>query len=791
MPLFGAPVAGQIAAVIGGALIGGALIGWARNRGGTMRSVATWILLAVVFAVGALPPWAALARPAAYGMPMALPPPVAVSPVVVTPQRFAQQAFEADRSLQTVDADALREQQASSGPEALEEVTGVLMQKTNRGAGAPILRGLIGPNNLLVIDGVRFNNATFRTGPNQYMTMLDPVSFSRFEVMMGPASVLYGSDAMGGVVHAVPHDWSRDKNSEGEVGLRFGSADLATSVWGRAAWQADGVGVQAGAALRRFGELRAGGGEVQPISGYGQGSWNLRGTYTLAPGAEVRAAWYGTRVKDAGRADAIAKGDFRFYDNDDDVGIVELRYEAKGKGLRQGRLAAVIHRTAERVDRYRCDVGDSAAGVGLCAGAGVAQRGGAFGTGGEIPAPDAPLTRNSQNGDTVWSPGGLALAQWALAGGALLLNAGVEGQVDRVTDSTLRERRADKDWAWKDGARGNFSGDSTYATVAAFAMLEFDLLEWGDNVLVSQVGSRLSHFRASAAAVPGVGDLDYDHTGVIGSVGLRLLRGRNLMAYLNGSQGFRAPNLQEVTTLGDTGSKFEVPNGDLGPERSDAVEIGGRWRKGDAEIHAAAYVNMVQDFIDEQELEQSQWQQLGIDPAEVGTKPVVQRVNSSFGLFYGGEATVRAPRMWRVQPWLRAAWIHTEVDRKGETVPSRRSPPLLGAGGLRYDAPDKRWHLGVFSRFAGAQDELHPSDERDLRICADPDNPSKTYKAAGKECPGTPAWWTLNVRGGYAFTKQLRLDASLNNALDANYRSHGSGYDEAGVGVAASLVGQF
>ena len=751
-----------------------------------------WILsLVVVLASGVVATAASAAPrdiPTAYGGSGAAPPSVAVSPVVVTPQRFNQEAFETDRSVHPVDADALRDLQASGGAEALQETTGVLVQKTNRGAGAPMLRGLIGPNNLLVLDGVRFNNATFRTGPNQYMNMLDPVSFERYEVLLGPASVLYGSDAMGGVVQALPHPWPSDRPTAGEVGLRLASADLATSAWGRGSWKAGGVGVQAGAAVRRFGELRAGGGEVQPLSEYVQGAWNLRGSYELAPGTELRASWYGSRVRDAGRADRIANGDFRFYGNDDDFGVLELRHEAKGKALRQARVVASVHRTGEAVDRYRCKV-SGPADVPICAEAGLAQR--SRGLGADEPQPEAPLTRQTQNNDTVWSPGGLALSQWALASGAVLLNVGLEGQVDLVTDSTLRDRRQDKNWTWKDAERGNFSDGSSYATVAGLAMAEFDLLQWGDNLLLSHVGTRLSHFRASAANVPGIGDLNYDHTGAIGSAGLRLLIGRGLMAYLNASQGFRAPNLQEVTALGDTGSKFEVPNDKLGPERSNALELGGRWHKGEAEVHAAGFVNLVSDVIDEAELEQAEWQQLGLDPADVGSKPVVQRVNSASGLFYGAEATVKAMRFWSIQPWLRAAWIHGEVERKDEIVPARRSPPLLGAGGLRYDAPDKRWHVGLFSRFAAAQDRLHPSDESDLRICADPDNPGKTYKDSGQACPGSPAWWTLNVRGGYEFSRRWRVDASLNNALDVRYRAHGSGFDEAGVGVRASVVGRF
>ena len=721
-----------------------------------------------------------------------VPAPVAVSPVVVSSRRFAQKSFEVERSLQTVDADQLRELQASGAPEALHETTGVLVQKTNRGAGAPILRGMIGPANLLVVDGIRFNNATFRTGPNQYLAMLDPVSFSRFEVMMGPASVLYGSDAMGGVIQAVPHDWPEKAQTAGETGLRFGSADKAATVWGRAAWQAEGTGVQAAAALRRFGQLRAGGGVMQPISDYLQGSWSLRGRHEIAPGTELRLAWFGTRIRDAGRADRINSGDFRFYDNDDDLGWLELRHKGRGKGSRRpARGAATIHRTNENVDRYRCTVNDVATDVAGCVDAAVAQRGGGFGVNDSIPSPDAPLTRQTTNNDTVWSPGGLAMGQWALLQGALLLSAGLEGQFDLVSDSAKEERRADKGWTWKQADRGNFSNDSTYTSVATFLMAEFDLLERADDVVVATAGVRLSQLRARAAAVPGVGDLVYDHTGAVGSIGLRWLHGRNAMAYVNASQGFRAPNLQEVTVLGDTGSKFEVPNGDLGPERSNAFELGARWRRGEIEVHGAAFANLVDDVIDEKELTSEQWSDLPIDAKEVGSKTVVQRFNSPGGTFLGAELTARGPRFKRLQPWARVAWIRGEIERKGETVPARRSPPPMGAGGLRWDAASRRWFVEFYSRFAGAQADLHPSDESDLRICEDPNTPGKTYSKSGTQCPGSPAWWTLNARGGFAFNDKLRLDATVHNALDVPYRYHGSGFDEAGLGVTASVVGTF
>jgi hemoglobin/transferrin/lactoferrin receptor protein len=53
----------------------------------------------------------------------------------------------------------------------------------------------------LLIDGVRLNNSVFRDGPNQYWTTVDPLGLERAEVVKGPVSVLYGSDAVGGTVN--------------------------------------------------------------------------------------------------------------------------------------------------------------------------------------------------------------------------------------------------------------------------------------------------------------------------------------------------------------------------------------------------------------------------------------------------------------------------------------------------------------------------------------------------------------------------------------------------------------
>ena len=78
---------------------------------------------------------------------------------------------------------------------------GIRLQKSQGGGGSPVLRGFEANRVLLVVDGVRMNNAIYRTGHLQNSITIDPNNIERVEVIFGSSSVGYGSDALGGVVH--------------------------------------------------------------------------------------------------------------------------------------------------------------------------------------------------------------------------------------------------------------------------------------------------------------------------------------------------------------------------------------------------------------------------------------------------------------------------------------------------------------------------------------------------------------------------------------------------------------
>lgn len=94
---------------------------------------------------------------------------------------------------------ALTESQTSV--DALQQHAGVFIQKSQMGGGSPIMRGFEANRVLLVVDGVRMNNAIYRGGHLQNAITIDNGMLERMEVTFGPGALLYGSDALGGVVH--------------------------------------------------------------------------------------------------------------------------------------------------------------------------------------------------------------------------------------------------------------------------------------------------------------------------------------------------------------------------------------------------------------------------------------------------------------------------------------------------------------------------------------------------------------------------------------------------------------
>ncbi|HEU4766377.1 MAG TPA: TonB-dependent receptor, partial [Pyrinomonadaceae bacterium] len=183
--------------------------------------------------------------------------------VTVTPTRGQpQEISDVVQAQEVVTNEEMARRYANILPQALRDVPGVHIQQTTAGQGSPFVRGLTGQQVVHLINGVRFNNSTFRPGANQYTALIDEDFADRVEVVRGPGSTLYGSDSLGGTINVLTRP-VRSVDSfalHGNFNTFFASADLSAGTSVNLSGSAREWGFSLSAAGHRTQDLRPGGG---------------------------------------------------------------------------------------------------------------------------------------------------------------------------------------------------------------------------------------------------------------------------------------------------------------------------------------------------------------------------------------------------------------------------------------------------------------------------------------------------------------------------------------------------
>ena len=131
---------------------------------------------------------------------------ILIDEYVISASKYRESSLIIPYMVDVLEDKVLMESTGLTAADILEETGNILVQRTQGGGGSPILRGFEANKILLVIDGVRLNNAIYRNGHLQNSITIDNSILERTEVIFGPTSIMYGSDALGGVVHYYTKD---------------------------------------------------------------------------------------------------------------------------------------------------------------------------------------------------------------------------------------------------------------------------------------------------------------------------------------------------------------------------------------------------------------------------------------------------------------------------------------------------------------------------------------------------------------------------------------------------------
>ncbi|MBS1150850.1 MAG: hypothetical protein H6Q89_2548, partial [Myxococcaceae bacterium] len=189
-------------------------------------------------------------------------------PELETTVRAVPAGPPAGRATSTVQRSDLERRLPRSAPDALRFEPGVFVQQSAHAQGSAFIRGLTGQQTLLLFDGIRLNNSTWRQGPNQYFFTLDSQSLESIEVVRGGASTRLGSDALGGAIEAHPIEPPFTEPGV-RASLRGRGASADSELGGRAQLSvvSGNWGLVAGAGGRHVGLLEAAGPLRNPADG--------------------------------------------------------------------------------------------------------------------------------------------------------------------------------------------------------------------------------------------------------------------------------------------------------------------------------------------------------------------------------------------------------------------------------------------------------------------------------------------------------------------------------------------
>lgn len=194
-----------------------------------------------------------------------VPSPFTLETTVISASRWNQNAQDIPGKIRQLDSKWLNFRNPTTTADWLGSSGEIVVQKSQLGGGSPMIRGFSANRLLYSIDGVRMNTAIFRSGNLQQVLSIDPFSLKNTEILFGPGAVMYGSDAIGGVM--VFQTLSPDLDSKelkGNVITRFSSAYSEQTLHGDFSYGKGKWAFLSSASYFKFGDLTMGKNQGQP-----------------------------------------------------------------------------------------------------------------------------------------------------------------------------------------------------------------------------------------------------------------------------------------------------------------------------------------------------------------------------------------------------------------------------------------------------------------------------------------------------------------------------------------------
>ncbi|WP_445383781.1 TonB-dependent receptor [Robiginitalea sp. IMCC43444] len=711
------------------------------------------------------------------------PKPEQLQEVVMSISKWEQQKREIPQKIVSIDAGSIAFANPQTSADLLQQSGKIFVQKSQYGGGSPTIRGFATNRVLLSVDGVRMNNAIFRGGNLQNVISIDPFNVKNTEVIFGPGSVIYGSDAIGGVMNFYTRTplFSRTDSLEVSANAvyRLATASNEQTLHGDVEFSQEKWAFLSSFSFNSYGDLRMG--------SHGPDSY-------LRPGFIVRRDGEDQLVTNSDPEKQVPSGfdlysfmqKIRFKPNNSWSFDLGLHYSETSDYARYDRLI----RPADNEAGLRSAEWFYGPQKWFMGNLQVYQQGrNTFYDGLKITTA-YQFFEESRNErafrDEIRYSNRERLGAFSLnldfenkKIGDLSLFYGTEfiyNQVNSVgrQENILSGQRSDYPSRYPDGSR--WQSLAGYVNAAYKFRPNWTLLS----------GLRYSHVWINAEFDDRVFSFPFDSANLdngalTASLGLSWFPNENTQITLNGSTGFRAPNIDDIGKIFDSEpGSVVVPNPDLEPEYAYNAEIGIRQNIAEKLVlKGAAYYTYLVDALVRRDFV-FDGQNTIVYNGEPSNVQAIQ--NAAKAYVYGYELGFDA----RLREFLSLSGNltfteGTEEEDDGSDSPARHVPPTFGDLQLQWNKYP--WKAAVVFNYNGEipYEDLAFSERSKAFIYARDVNGN----------PFSPSWYTLNLRTSYKFSERYELGFSVENITDQRYRPYSSGITGSGINFIGSIRARF
>ncbi|MFZ9209002.1 MAG: TonB-dependent receptor plug domain-containing protein, partial [Sediminibacterium sp.] len=582
--------------------------------------------------------------------------------VLVTSRNIKTSQVKTPYVISAIDQNQIRETNARTTPEALQGVAGVFLQKTNHGGGSAFIRGLTGNQTLLVIDGIRLNNATYRYGPNQYLNTIDMFTLEKLEVFKGIGAIEYGSDAMGGVIHLT----TKEANTSGSKDFKlsntskFLSSQMEKTNRTEMNYAANNWSILGGLSIKRFGDIVGGEGiGHQAPSGYREKNYDIKAKVKLTSNQEITLSTQNTIQRDIPIYHKIVLENFKINQVDKQVhnlNYLKYRYANNSKVISEILVTLSQQRSIENRSNQKNN---------------------------------ASLLRKER--DTIHTTG-ITAEMIVKPRKNWISNTGVDIYSDLVNSNTIETNTSATTQTQK---RGLYPNGSTYNNNSLF---NIHYLNLGKLSIIAGIRYNFLDIRISDTTL---GNVTLKPSALVTNYGFNYQLHKNHFIFGSISTGYRAPNIDDLGTLGIVDFRYEIPSYNLKPEKSKNIELGYKYNAVKTSLAVSVFQMNLKDVITRI-----------VNGQVMNGYNVYTKKNIESSYIKGTEISVSHQINNHFDFQSNATYTYGQNVTKNE--PMRRMPPFFGQNKLSWHSKNKT--VAIRHQFAGKQTRLAKGDIDDNRI---------------------------------------------------------------------------